>query len=69
MSQVLLVRHGQASGLYDVLSDLGERQSQMLGGRSRGRVPDWWGRDAAAPADRRAGRRRRGWAADVVDDG
>ena len=45
MSQVLLVRHGQASwgsDDYDVLSDLGERQSRMLGEAlaARGVVPD-----------------------------
>ena len=45
MSQVLLVRHGQASwgsADYDVLSDLGERQSRMLGEAlaARGVVPD-----------------------------
>lgn len=45
MTQVLLVRHGQASwgsDDYDVLSSLGERQSQVLGRHlaARGVVPD-----------------------------
>lgn len=45
MGQILLVRHGQASwgaDDYDVLSDLGHRQSTMLGAAlaSRGIVPD-----------------------------
>ncbi|MGZ4494183.1 MAG: histidine phosphatase family protein [Nocardioides sp.] len=45
MSQVLLVRHGQASwgaADYDVLSELGERQSRVLGAAlaARGVRPD-----------------------------
>jgi broad specificity phosphatase PhoE len=45
VSQILLVRHGQASwgtADYDVLSDIGEMQSQLLGAalQRRGPTPD-----------------------------
>lgn len=45
MSQILLVRHGQASwgsADYDVLSPLGEKQSAVLGEAlaARGITPD-----------------------------
>jgi broad specificity phosphatase PhoE len=75
MSQILLVRHGQASwgaADYDVLSPLGERQSQALGAAlaSRGVRPDLVVRGAmrrhrqTAEHAATAG----GWDAEVVED-
>ncbi|MBY9074076.1 histidine phosphatase family protein [Nocardioides sp. WL0053] len=77
MSQVLLVRHGQASwgsDDYDVLSDLGERQSRLLGEAlaARGVVPDLVVRGAMRRHRQTAEQAvaGAGWAADVVvDDG
>ena len=77
MSQVLLVRHGQASwgsADHDVLSDLGERQSRMLGEAlaARGVVPDLVVRGAMRRHRQTAEQAvaGAGWAADVVvDDG
>ena len=75
MSQVLLVRHGQASwgsAVPDVLSDLGERQSRMLGEAlaARGVVPDLVVRGAMRRHRQTAEQAvaGAGWAADV-DDG
>ena len=75
MSQVLLVRHGQASwgsADYDVLSDLGERQSRMLGEALATRGGPRPGRAGAMRRHRQTAEQAvagAGWADVVVDDG
>jgi broad specificity phosphatase PhoE len=75
MSQILLVRHGQASwGAedYDVLSPLGERQSQALGAAlaARGVRPDLVVRGAMRRHRQTAEHTAAGggWDAEVVED-
>jgi broad specificity phosphatase PhoE len=75
MSQILLVRHGQASwgsDDYDVLSPLGEKQSHVLGEAlaARGIRPDLVVRGAMKRHRQTAERAAAGggWTAEVVED-
>lgn len=75
MSQILLVRHGQASwgsDDYDVLSDLGEKQSRLLGEAlaARGIRPDIVVRGSMRRHRQTAERAMEGggWTAEVVED-
>ncbi len=75
MSQILLVRHGQASwgsDDYDVLSPLGEKQSYVLGEAlaTRGVVPDVIVRGAMRRHRQTAEQAAAGagWSAEIVED-
>ena len=76
MSQILLVRHGQASwgsDDYDVLSPLGEKQSHVLGEAlaARGIVPDLVVRGAMRRHRQTAEQAAAGagWSTEIVEDG